>query len=220
MHYQLQPHITWKWTKKGTQLTVMSKPGKESIAYSGFVFPDDGTLFVTKPGWFNYETVIQCFRDLIKAISLPEGVRFCVVLDNAPWHKKAIRLVWGDKLGEYQDIRDKMCYLRLPPYCPHLNPIEQVWRTTRREVTHNHYFPSLDKLINELDKYYKKYTKANEKFRSLCDFNFSVVDENGKKVKPKRVRRKVVCDNVGKDAPACPDTDPSPRGEPSEALVG
>ncbi|WP_406042493.1 transposase [Succinimonas sp.] len=65
-----------------------------------------------------------------------------MVLDNAPWHKKAIRLIWEEELPEYQDIRDKMTYISMPPYSPDLNPIEQVWRITRREMTHNRYFPS------------------------------------------------------------------------------
>jgi hypothetical protein len=30
----------------------MSKPGNDSIAYSGFVIPETGELIVNKPGWF------------------------------------------------------------------------------------------------------------------------------------------------------------------------
>ncbi|HOB44150.1 MAG TPA: transposase, partial [Bacillota bacterium] len=34
----------------------------------------------------------------------------------------------------------------LPPYSPELNPIERVWRITRRQVTHNRYFASVVEL--------------------------------------------------------------------------
>lgn len=44
-----------------------------------------------------------------------------------------------------------MEYISLLPYSPDLNPIEQVWRITQREKTHNHYFCSLEKLTNTLD---------------------------------------------------------------------
>ena len=81
----------------------------------------------------------------------PEGNKYCIVLDNAPWHKKAIRLIWTEQLEEYADIREKMDYLSLPPYSPDLNPIEQVWRKTRREKTHNRFFSAISKLINVLD---------------------------------------------------------------------
>ena len=54
--------------------------------------------------------------------------------------KKAVRLVQAEALPECRDIRDKMSFIFLPPYSPDLNPIEQVWGITRREVTHNTYF--------------------------------------------------------------------------------
>ena len=107
-----------------------------------------------KPGWFNYETVIQSFRDFIKAKPLEDGKKYCIILDNAPWHKKAIRLIWKEKLEEYQDIRESMTYINLPPYSPDLNPIEQVWRITRREKTHNRYFPSLNVIAEVLDDFF------------------------------------------------------------------
>ena len=139
VHFQVQTSITAKWAPIGSEPKVMSKPGKQSVAYSGYLIPDTGELIVTKPSWFNYETVIQSFRDCISSYALPEGKKLCIVLDNAPWHKKAIRLIWAEQREEYQDIRDAMTYLNLPPYSPDLNPIEQVWRITRKEVTHNRY---------------------------------------------------------------------------------
>ena len=76
----------------------MSKPGKNKIAYSGYLIPETGELIVTKPGWFNYESVIQSIRDFIKAKPCPDGKKYCLILDNAPWHKKAIRLIWKEGL--------------------------------------------------------------------------------------------------------------------------
>ena len=149
----------------------MSKPGKNSIAYSGFIIPETGELFVMKPGWFNYETVIQSFKDFIKSRPLEEGKKYCIILDNAPWHKKAIRLIWHEKLKEYSDIRNAMTYLSLPSYSPDLNPIEQVWRITRREKTHNRYFGSLQKITGVLDEYFEDFSKPNDKLRNLCRFN-------------------------------------------------
>ena len=108
----------------------MSKPGNDSIAYSGFVIPETGELIVNKPGWFNYASVIQSFRDFLRDRPCPDGKKYCMILDNAPWHKKAIRLIWTEEGEEYSDIRNHMEYVSLPPYSPDLNPIEQVWRKT------------------------------------------------------------------------------------------
>ncbi len=149
----------------------MSKPGKNNLAYSGFVIPQTGELTITKPELFNYESVIQSFREFIKTRPCPDGKKYCIILDNAPWHKKAIRLIWKDALEQYSDIRANMTYISLPPYSPDLNPIEQVWRITRREKTHNRYFSSLDKLKNVLDHYFAGFFNPNQKLRCLCSFS-------------------------------------------------
>ena len=133
VHFQAQTTITRVWAMKGSEPKVMSKPGKNNVSYSGFVIPKTGEFVATKPEWFNYETVIQSLRDFLLAKPCPDGKKYCIILDNAPWHKKAIRLIWREKLEEYADIREKMTYLSLPPYSPDLNPIEQVWRKTRRK---------------------------------------------------------------------------------------
>ena len=50
VHFQAQTTITRKWAEKGSEPKVMSKPGKNNVAYSGFVIPETGELTVTKPG--------------------------------------------------------------------------------------------------------------------------------------------------------------------------
>ncbi len=168
VHFQVTTSLTRKWVPKGSKPQVKSAPGRKSVAYSGYVVPSTGELIVTKPSWFNYKTVIQSFRDFIQRY--PTQKRIFLVLDNAPWHKKAVRLVQSEALEEYQDIRDKLTLIFLPPYSPDLNPIEQCWRITRREVTHNSYYPDEFVLEHSLDSYFARFLKPNSKFASLCSF--------------------------------------------------
>lgn len=170
VHFKAQTTITRQWAEKGSEPKVMSKPGNDSIAYSGFVIPETGELIVNKPGWFNFESVIRSFRDFLNARSCPEGKKYCMILDNAPWHKKAIRLIWTEEREEYADIRAQMEYISLAPYSPDLNPIEQVWRKTRREKTHNRYFNGITKLVMALDDYFSGFSLPNEELRNLCSF--------------------------------------------------
>lgn len=140
------------------------------MPYSGYIIPETGELFLNKPTWFNYETVIQSLRDFINSYQVSDGRMIYMVIDNAPWHKKAYRLIQDEKLDEYEDIREKVILIKLPPYSPDLNPIEQCWRITRREVTHNTYFANVEQLENTLDNYFEQYKKPNEKFASLRSF--------------------------------------------------
>ena len=59
---------------------------------------------------------IESFRYFLQTYPVVDGKRIYLILDNALWHKKAVRLVQTETLPEYQDIRDKMTLIFLPPY--------------------------------------------------------------------------------------------------------
>ena len=172
VHFQLRTSVAQKWALKGSKPKVSSVPGRKNIPYSGYVIPKTGELITTKLSWFNYETVIQSYRDFLDNYSVAEGKKVCMVIDNAPWHKKAYRLVQEEALEEYSDIREKIELIKLPPYSPDLNPIEQCWRISRRDITHNTYFPNEEVLQGTLDNYFRQYRKPNKKFSTLCSFKY------------------------------------------------
>ena len=89
-------------------------------------------------------------------------------MDNASWHKKAKRLIKENENNEYSDINDKVVFVYLPPYSPDLNPIEQVWRITRRENTHNVFFDSIESLKSTVDNAFSQWHTPNDQLRSLC----------------------------------------------------
>jgi len=170
VHFQAQATITAAWYKRGSKPQVKSLPGNNKVSYSGFVRPDTGELFVSVPKWFTFETTIESIRKFVRANPIEEGMMFAMILDNAPWHKKAVRLIEDVKNIEYADIRAKVVFVKLPPYSPDLNPIEQVWRITRRENTHNKYFGSKNALKETVDKAFSRWAVPNEQLQSLCSF--------------------------------------------------
>ena len=153
---------------------VGSAPDHAGIPLSGFVVlgQNHGEVVITKPEKFTYETTISSIREFLAAFPVPDGKQLYMILDNAPWHKKAKRLIRDDSNPEYIDIREKVIFLDIPPYSPDLNPIEQLWRHTRREITHNRYFASLALLEKKLDEWFAKFKTASEKIASMCTFNF------------------------------------------------
>lgn len=168
MHFQIQTTVTSKWYKKGSKPKVKSFPGRSKISYSGFVIPDSGVLFTVSPLKFNYLTSIESVRAFLKSLPTPKGKKYAIVMDNAPWHKKMYRLVMTEKLDEYADIRENVEFIMLPPYSPDLNPIEQVWRITRRENTHNVFFDSITSLKSTVDNAFFQWRSPNSQLLSLC----------------------------------------------------
>ncbi len=167
VHFSIQSTVARECATKGSKPQVKSYAGRKNASYSGFFIPSDGRLYVSRPLWFNWEATIESLRQFIAQCKADEiNKRIVLVMDYAPWHKKAIRLV--EKEPEYHDIRIRMTFVSLPPYFPDLNPIELVWRITGREKAHNHFWPDFKSLSTTLDSWFASLSNPNEKFGNLC----------------------------------------------------
>lgn len=170
VHFHQQTTVTAMWYKKGSQPQVKSFPGCSKVSYSGFVLANTGELFVSKPDRFNTDTTLDAIRGFLKAHPVPEGKRYALVMDNAAWHKSVQRIVGMERREECCDIYDAVVFVKMPPYSPDLNSIEQVWRITRRENTHNKFFEHVSLLENTLDDAFARWATPNEQLRNLCGF--------------------------------------------------
>ena len=56
----------------------------------------------------------------------------------------------------------------LPPYSPELNPIERVWKLTRRRCLHNRYFDNLQDVISAVESEFATWITRNHVLRRLC----------------------------------------------------
>lgn len=97
VHFQIQTTITCAWYKRGSKPQIKSFPGRSKVSYSGFVIPKTGQLFTVKPEKFNYSTTIDSIRSFLAANPVPQGKKYALIMDNAPWHKKTKRFVCDEK---------------------------------------------------------------------------------------------------------------------------
>jgi hypothetical protein len=49
-----------------------------------------------------------------------------------------------------------------------LNPIERLWKLTRRLCLHNRYFPTLQNVVESVESKFNEWTSGNEIVRKLC----------------------------------------------------
>ena len=52
----------------------------------------------------------------------------------------------------FVDHQDRLTVFQLPSYSPDYNPIEYLWRKTKKRATHNKYFETFEKLIASVEK--------------------------------------------------------------------
>lgn len=141
---------------------LLHHPTRRSIGYFGAVRLRDGKLFRRRQTQsFNAET---CFDFLcrLRQVSKRSGRRVVLIVDNVRYHHANLHKQWRDLQAPHFSL-----YF-LPPYSPELNPIERVWKLTRRCCVHNRHFPELDLLIEAVERQFDTWAKPNETLRRLC----------------------------------------------------
>ena len=88
--------------------------------------------------------------------------RVVAISDNAQYHRSKLHLDW--RLRQLPQFGLDF----LPPYSPELNPIERVWKLTRRLCLHNRYFAFLDSVAEAVEAQFAEWTKPNDTLRRLC----------------------------------------------------
>ena len=158
VHFQRHTTLTRMWSPKGKQPRVISASTRQKVGFFGAINLKTGKLVTKKAPVFNADT----FGDfLIYLLEKSEGKLF-LILDNVSWHK-------ARDLQKFF-FKNQNCLVRifLPPYSPELNPIERVWRITRRQVTHNRYFESTEDLETALMPCFAKWEQPNNALKVLC----------------------------------------------------
>jgi transposase len=141
---------------------VWHYPGRKSVGYYGGVRLRDGKgLFRGEPEMFEGASFWDFMRQLEGASREP-GRRVIVIIDNAKYHHAKLHADWRTQQQEHFDLDF------LPPYSPELNPIERVWKRTRRKCLHNVYFPKLSIVTETVEEQFAKWSEPNAELQSLC----------------------------------------------------
>jgi transposase len=138
-------------------------PTRKSIALFGAVNIRRGRLLSQFENKFNAMTFQSFLEKLLKHGA--RNRRMVIILDNARYHHATLLKPF------LQKYRKRLRLQFLPPYSPELNPIERVWKLTRRFCTHNEYFPNLTALQGAVSERLSMWEKPNEVLRKLCCIN-------------------------------------------------
>ena len=140
---------------------LLHHPTRRSVGYFGAVRLRDGKLvFRRETSRFNAETCHVFLQQLWRA-SYRSGRRVIVIADNARYHNAVLHKEWRKVAEPWFKLEF------LPPYSPDLNPIERVWKLTRRLATHNRYFPALDDVMAAVEMTFESWRKGHNTLRRL-----------------------------------------------------
>lgn len=85
------------------------------------------------------------------------GRHAVVIMDGAGWHTEDI----ASEL-------DNLSIIKLPPYSPELNPIEQVWQWLRQRHLANQCFTNYDDIVDKCTQAWLSFIKCKNTVKRLC----------------------------------------------------
>lgn len=139
---------------------MLHAPTRKSKSVFGAVKPDDGRFVCQFSDVFNAITFKEFIKELI--LHKQDEKVLLLILDNSRYHHAKLLDPW------LEEHKKEIQLLFLPPYSPDLNPIERVWKLTRKLCTHNRYFPHLEDLFTIIHNKFEEWVKPNEQLSKLC----------------------------------------------------
>ena len=163
VHFQQQGSRCQMWIPPETKDAVLLHgPTRRNVGYFTAVRLRDGRFqYCRETEKFNGATFFAFLKSLHRT-SIRTARRVVVITDNAKYHHANLHKQWRE------DNAAHFALDFLPPYSPELNPIERVWKLTRRRCLHNRYFPSLDEVITAVETEFDQWARRNETLRRLC----------------------------------------------------
>jgi transposase len=87
-------------------------------------------------------------------VARSNGRKIFLIIDNGPCHN-----LGSDGKAWLSRNAHRIALFRLPPYSPEFNPIEPVWKATRKLTTHNRFFATTDERDRALRHTFRRFQR-------------------------------------------------------------
>ena len=168
VHPTHQVHAAGCWAPKGIAIAVEQTTGRQSLNIHGAINLETGQTQMLEVTKVNARSLIA----LLKAVEAahPQKRRIHVHLDNASYHH-------AKRVREWLKRQGRKCVLHfIPPYCPHLDPIERCWGLMHRYTTHNRDYKTFEQFRAAILTFLNQtIPKKWEHFRDRINDNFRVI---------------------------------------------
>ena len=120
------------WSRVGCQPRVDTFGARKTAHLFAAVSLDTAQFTFQFAEVFNAGTFLTFLKRLVAKYA---GRKVFLIIDNGPCHNlDAAGQAW---LSAH---RHRLSLHRLPPYSPEFNPVEPIWKTTRKLTTHNRFY--------------------------------------------------------------------------------
>jgi transposase len=150
--------LGYTWAPRGQQPVVKTTGRRKAYKVFGLIEYFSGRLFYQGlTGKLNAASYLAFLTRVLEQTTEP----LFLVQDGAPYHRAASVQAF------FAQQRPRLQVTQLPSYSPDYNPIEFLWRATKRTATHNRYFPEFDTLIGAVEEALAALSQQPERVKAL-----------------------------------------------------
>jgi len=127
------------WAPRGKQPKVPTCGKRKGMKVFGVLEVEHGDfLYMECEGKFTGEAYVRFLRYVLSHYSCP----VILIEDGASYHGGSVVSPFKAQM----EAEGRLFVERLPAYSPDKNPIEKLWKNTKKEATHCRYFPTFEEL--------------------------------------------------------------------------
>lgn len=131
------------WAPRGEQPLIKTCGRRKAYKVFGLIDYFSGRFFSrAQTERFTSETYTQFLTTVLGATTQP----LMLIQDGAPYHTAAATRAY------FAAHAERLSVVQLPSYSPDYNPIEHLWKNTKRRSTHCRYFPTFESLTAAVDE--------------------------------------------------------------------
>lgn len=159
--------LSYTWARRNQPVQVKTTGKRKAYKVFGLIDYFSGRLFHGGiEGKFNSDSYQHFLLQVLAHTTEP----LFLIQDGAKYHtSKAMKQFFAQQAA-------RLTVYQLPSYSPDYNPIEYLWKKTKKRATHNKYFPQFPAVIESVEKALEYFAQHAEQV--LCLFG-QYVDEMG-----------------------------------------
>ena len=175
VHPEHQSKPAFGWVRRGSKPAIKTTAGRGRVNIHGALNLENFDAPFVEPDTVDGASAVQLLAK-IQARN-PDKAKIHVIWDNAPYHR-------GPDVRAFLARPDcRINLIPLPPYCPHLNPIERLWKVMHQHVTHNQYYPTQKQFAEAILTFLRKTIPKNwGQFRDQVTDNFRIISNQNLRV--------------------------------------
>ncbi len=157
-----QNTTTRLWAETGSRPRSVKQQQFEYAYLFGSVCVTNGSSEAMVVPFVNKDIMKTHLAQISKATA--SGRHAVVIMDGAGWHSDDIGVGF-----------DNISVIKLPPYSPELNPIEQVWSWMRQHHLANRCFKGYDNIVNAVCDAWNDFVSNSKRVMKMCTRDWMIL---------------------------------------------